>query len=124
MRGPLDVMKRWWHHGNGNGNGRGHGNGHGNGNGNGNGDAPAADEVVEPPRPQMPPQPWLAQLDREGIPRSLHYPTTTLGRIVDQAAERFGDRHAIVYNQTRWTYCDLLARVNRLAGWAVAPGRA
>src|SRR5690349_17415422 len=134
MRAPLDVMMRWWNqavgrgNGNGYGNGQGHanGNGHrnGNGRGNGNGHRPAAaNGVPHPPHeeataaaatPAAPEPPWLTQLDREGIPRSLNYPTTTLGRIIDQAADRFGDRTAIVYNQRRWTYADLLARVNRM----------
>ncbi|MGB7159494.1 MAG: AMP-binding protein [Tepidisphaeraceae bacterium] len=110
MRGPLDVMMRWWKETNDHGNGRG--------NGHGNGDAPATvSEAPAPPRQETTLEPpWLAQLDREGVPRSLHYPTTTLGRIVDQAAERFGDLPALVYNQNRWTYRELLARVNRMAG--------
>ena len=103
MRGPFGSMRRWWKEAN----------------AHGNGDPPAAD--LEPPVPvpgrEMPIEPpWLAQLDREGIPRSLQYPKTTLGRIVDQAADRFGEVVALVYNHTRWTYRELLARVNRMAG--------
>src|SRR5205814_2412039 len=44
------------------------------------------------------------------------YPTTSLGRIIDHAAERFGDVPALVYNNTRIDYRELLARVNRMAG--------
>lgn len=130
MRAPLDVMARWWNlavgRGNGNGHGHANGNGHGNGKGHsdGNGDGghgPAAPNGEphpshEDPAAPAPEPPWLAQLDHEGIPRSLYYPTTTLGRIVDQAADRFGERAALVYNQRRWTYAELLARVNRMAG--------
>lgn len=107
MRGPFDSMFRWWKHRN------------GNGRGNGQGkpavatvqDAPAAGQNGAPPEP-----PWLAQLDREGIPRTLRYPTTTLARLLDQAAERFGDNPALIYNNNRRTYRELLAKVNRMAG--------
>jgi long-chain acyl-CoA synthetase len=95
-------------------------------NGNGHGDAlTTADskpqsvpaEVPEPPaEPEVEP-PYLAQLDREGIPRTLRYPSTTLGRLLDQTADRFGDNPALVYNhKSRWTYRELLAHVNRMAG--------
>src|SRR5436309_2678773 len=109
MRGPFfDVMLRWWKE-------NGHGNGH------------AADQREQSsspagrngvPRPQVPSEPpWLAQLDRDGVPRSLQYPTTTLGRILDQTADRFGDLPALIYNhKKRWSYRELLARVNRMAG--------
>jgi long-chain acyl-CoA synthetase len=106
MRGPFDVMLRWWKD-----------NGHGNGHGNGRGDAsPAVREQSAPRLLPAPEPPWLAQFDREGIPRSLRYPTTTLGRLLDQSADRFGDIPALVYNETRWTYHALLARVYRMAG--------
>ena len=51
-----------------------------------------------------------------GIPRHLKYPSTTLGRILDQSADRFGDTEALLYNDHRWTYRELLAAVNRMAG--------
>jgi long-chain acyl-CoA synthetase len=60
--------------------------------------------------------PWLAHFDRAGIPRHLKYPTTTLGRILDQSADRFGDTEALLYNDHRWTYRELQAAVNRMAG--------
>src|SRR5881394_1026783 len=106
MRGPFGAMRRWWKESNGNGNGHGDSNGHGRG-ANGDGEHPVgvgarADDkpALEAPRPEAPPPepPWFAQLDREGIPRTLRYPTTTLSRIVDQAADRFGDVIALVYN--------------------------
>ncbi len=46
---------------------------------------------------------------------TLHYPTTSLGRVLDQTADRFGDAPAIVYGESRWTYGELLRDVNRLA---------
>jgi long-chain acyl-CoA synthetase len=111
MRGPLDVVMRWWKEGNGNG------NGNGNGRGNGHGAAPTAVGESPAPRQETPPEPpWLAQLDREGIPRSLRYPTSTLARIVDQAADRFGDLPAVIYHPNRWSYRELLATINRMAG--------
>ena len=118
MHRSLDVMMRWWKgaigRGNGHTNGNGHGHGHTNGNGNGHGAVLTEPPTLrEEPRPEPP---WLVQLDREGIPRSLHYPSTTLARLIDQAAERFGDQPAIIYNQKHWTYRELLASVNRIAG--------
>ena len=106
MRGALSIILRWWRGAN--GNGRGHG--------------PdtlaegAPSDLHTPGRDPTREPPWLAELDREGIPRSLQYPTTTLGRLLDQAAERFGDTPAVVYNQKRWTYRELLGCVNRMAG--------
>src|SRR6516225_5034927 len=105
MRSPIDVMLRWWNFNSLAGNGESTANGE-------TAIAPADTPAVPKPTPTE--APWLAQLDREGIPRSLHYPSTTLGRIIDQAADRFGDNTAIVYNSSvRWTYRELLARVNR-----------
>src|SRR5260221_8948072 len=52
-----------------------------------------------PPAPAPPAEPpWLKHLDRAGIPRTLNYPTTTLGRILDQSADRYGDVTALLYN--------------------------
>ena len=107
---PIDSLRRWWNHGpeaepsatpaeeyS-----------------NGNGARPAAGPAAEPP--------YLAHLDRAEIPRSLVYPTTTLGRILDQTADRFGDATAVVYGQARWTYRELLAQVNRTAGGLASIG--
>jgi long-chain acyl-CoA synthetase len=112
MRNRFDAMFRWWKESN--------GHSHRNGNGRHNGDVhdyhmPAT--ASDPALPVIPAEPpWLAQLDQAGIPRTLRYPNTTLGRLVDQAADRFGDSVALVYNSKRWTYHQLLARINRLAG--------
>jgi hypothetical protein len=80
-------------------------------------ESPAAVPEVAPAPPPPPPAeaPWLKQLDRAGIPRTLNYPSTTLGRILDQSADRFGDVTALIYNHKRWTYRELLDQVNRTA---------
>jgi long-chain acyl-CoA synthetase len=104
MRAPFDSMFRWWKEV----------NGDTRLNGNGHDDRPAVVEHEPPPAPVEPA--WLAQLDKERIPRTLRYPTTSLGRLIDQAAERFPNNPAIIYNHETWTYRDLRARVNRLAG--------
>lgn len=130
MRRPFDAMLRWWQpSSSGNGHRNANGNGHAKANGNGNGHAvPVNGEAealtkprAEQPAPRATPevgidQPWIAQLDRERIPRTLRYPKTSLARILDQAADRYGDLPALVYNNKRWTYAELLARVNRMAG--------
>ena len=114
---PLDSFRRWWTNspqepavGPEVSQAPGEVAGNGNGNGNGKSARPAAG-AAEPGE-----APWLAQLDKAGIPRSLCYPTTTLARVLDQTAERFGDAVAVVYGATRWTYRELLAQVNRTAG--------
>lgn len=104
MRGPFDTVLRWWHAGNGNGRNHARLN------------SAVVNDAAAPRRELSGEPPWLAQLDRMGIPRTLVYPSTTLARILDQSAERFGDAVALIYSQKRWTYRDLLARVNRMAG--------
>ena len=102
MRGPFDSMLRWWRESEENGQSR---------NGENHSPTPHAQEDQPAPEP-----PWLTQLDKEGIPRTLNYPTTTLGRIVDQASERFGDHPAVIYNHETVPYRQLQSRINRLAG--------
>jgi long-chain acyl-CoA synthetase len=106
---PIDTMKRWWK----NGEHALHGP-----------ESPAESRLLvtrpAPPAPAEPP--WLATLDQLGMPRSLVYPTTTLGRIVDQSADRFGDATALIYGDARWTYRELLSRVNRMAGGLASLG--
>jgi long-chain acyl-CoA synthetase len=84
--------------------------------------APGRENVLAPPDEA----PWLKQMDRAGIPRTLHYPNTTLGRVLDQTADRFGDVAAMIYNGRSWTYRELLEQVNRaaagLAGLGVRRG--
>ncbi len=106
MISPIETVKRWWRHS----------------------DLPIAmtspatlaREVPEAPVHREPP--WLTQLDRAGIPRTLVYPRTTLGRLVDQAADRFADATALIYNDKSWSYRELLALVNRLAGGLASLG--
>jgi long-chain acyl-CoA synthetase len=74
------------------------------------------------PEPVRRVPPWVETLERAGIPRTLQYPATTLGRLLDQTADRFGDATAIVYNESRWSYRELLARVNRMAGGLASLG--
>src|SRR5688500_20199458 len=104
MRSPFDAMFRWWKPASGaSANGAANGNGHQQPGSNGTGsrdvvaDAPAVDAPPAEPR-------WLAQLDREGVPRTLQYPSTTLARPLDQAADRFGESPAMVHNLQRWTF--------------------
>ena len=59
--------------------------------------------------------PWLAQLDRAGIPRMLRYPSTNLARMLEQTADRFGRCAAVIYGDEQWSYQELLTRVNRFA---------
>jgi long-chain acyl-CoA synthetase len=107
---PIDSLRRWWKHPPETEPSAATAEEHSNGNG-----------VKASARP-APEPPYLAQLDRAGIPRSLVYPTTTLGRILDQTADRFADATAVVYGQTRWTYRELLAQVNRTAGGLASIG--
>jgi long-chain acyl-CoA synthetase len=101
MSGPFDVMLRWWK------------NGHEN-----NGWHPLPLSAGSSPASLAPPdtQPWLRQLDAAGIARTLNYPSTTLGRMLDQSADRFGNLTAIIYGNTHWTYRQLQGTANRLAG--------
>ena len=97
MSGPFDVMLRWWR------NGQEH-----------NGWHPLPIAMPRATIPASPP--WLGQLDSAGIPRSLNYPSTTLGRMLDQSADRFGNLTALIYGNTQWTYRQLRDTANRLAG--------
>ena len=49
-------------------------------------------------------------------PRSLTYPETTIGQLLDQSAARFPTAPAVEYGDLHWSYRELLERVNRLAG--------
>ena len=95
MNGPFNRMLQWWKE---------------------------SDTEPRPAPPRSPfvavhnPTPWLDRMKAADIPATLNYPSTTLGRIVDQSAERYGDVDALIYSNTRWTYRELAARVNRAAG--------
>src|SRR5688500_14470419 len=123
---PIDSMRRWWTGGSAQPGGQSGDQTGGNG-----AHAPAAPGRQLPaPAPQapasapaLPPEPaWLARLDDAGYPRTLVYPGTTLGRLLDQSADRFPDATAVVYGDSRWTYRELLNRVNRLAGGLASLG--
>ena len=90
------VLRRWWR------------------NAEKHPDLPRQLELPELPDP--PDEPWQSHLHDAGVPNHLSYPSTTLGRILDQTADRFGDNEALLYNHHRWTYRELLAAVNRMAG--------
>ena len=123
MRRPVDTVMRWWRSGRGN----------------------SSPQAASPPmaaqrktatataiershkakRAAAPAEPpWFKQWDLHGVPRSLTYPTTTLGRMLDQTADRFGDTIAVVYQDRTWTYGELRAEVNRMAGGLARLGRA
>jgi long-chain acyl-CoA synthetase len=105
MIGPIDTMMRWWR----------------------------VEESVpvvggEPQVAAAPttepvnPEPWLASLDRAHIPRHLNYPCTTLNRLLDQTADRFGPSLALWFCGQTWTYRQLLTAVNRAARGLAALG--
>lgn len=105
---PINTMRRWWQ-------------------GDGRtspvmAELPIHDEALDKNDQTAAEPPWLNQIDRAGIPRTLTYPSCTLGRLVDQAADRFGDATAVVYGDTRWNYRELLAQVNRMAGGLASLG--
>jgi long-chain acyl-CoA synthetase len=90
---PLNFLRRWWRQG----------------------PASSSRTILRPAGSAAGTQPWLEQLDRAGIPRSLVYPATTLGRLVDQAADRFPTATALGYGSREWDYRQLAASVDRLA---------
>ena len=57
-----------------------------------------------------------------GLPRTLVYPHTTLGRLLDQTADRFGPATAMVYNHRTWIWEELRQQVNRMAGGLASVG--
>jgi long-chain acyl-CoA synthetase len=106
MIGPIDtMMRRWWRH-----------------------EIPALPQPgqAEPEQHSTPVpapcEPWLTRTEQAGIPTRLTYPATTLARLLDQTADRFGDAPAVFYEQETWTYRELLATVNRAAGALSALG--
>ncbi|MBI1372510.1 MAG: AMP-binding protein [Phycisphaera sp.] len=50
------------------------------------------------------------------IPRSLNYPTTSIGRVLDQTADRFPEAPALEYGDLRWDYHQLRQKTQRVAG--------
>ncbi len=52
----------------------------------------------------------------------LNCPATTLGRLLDQTADRFGDAPAIDFAGERWTWSQVRATADRLAGGLAVMG--
>lgn len=66
--------------------------------------------------------PFTAHYESLGIPSQLCYPSTTLGQLLDQSAERFADAPALIYGELAWNYAQLQQQVNRLAGGLASLG--
>jgi long-chain acyl-CoA synthetase len=99
MSGLIDTAMGWWRHG----------------------ETPAPVAVhgalaEEGPAPAPVEPKWLEQMDRAGLPRTLVYPTTTLGKFLDQTADRFGSATAVIYNHHTWSWQEIREQANRLAG--------
>ena len=112
MSGSIGSIFRWWKEGHGH-NGDARIAPTDNGNGAVRISIPTS---VDPAQRASIDHPWLATLERAGPPRNLRYPSTALGRIIDQTADRFGNSIAVIYNHKTWTYHQLAAQVNRMAG--------
>lgn len=59
---------------------------------------------------------------RLGICAKLHYPSTTVGQLLDQTADRFSDAPAMAYGEVRWSYTQLREKVNRMAAGLALQG--
>ena len=112
MNLPLHVVRRWWRH-----NG-----GPSDGHPRGGRLAGLEADACPSPAPVDASRPWLDVLTSVGVPHTLVYPSTTLGRLLDQSADRFGDAVAMAYNDRTWTYRELLEQVNRVAGGLASLG--
>ncbi len=71
----------------------------------------ATGRITIPPEVQIP----ASCYERFGTPIHLNYPSTTLGRLLDQTARRYASAPAVSYGALRWTYAELRQRVDRLA---------
>lgn len=58
--------------------------------------------------------PWHAHYD-DGVPREIDFDEVPLSAYVDRAAERWGDRPALVFLNCRFTYAELKEKVDRCA---------
>jgi long-chain acyl-CoA synthetase len=94
MSGPLRSVLRWWQ---------------------GQPVAYQPDRAAPAAAPPKGP-PWHRVLRAAGVPTHLVYPSTTLSRLLDQTADRFGHAIALTYKGRHWTYQQLLSDVNRIAG--------
>lgn len=50
------------------------------------------------------------------------YRKRTLGSLLDDAARRYGDREALVFNEQRWTFSEWKAETDRVAKGLIALG--
>ncbi len=62
----------------------------------------------------MQPRPWHRSYD-EGVPPSIPFQDLTLPQWLERAAERYGDRPALIFQNYRLTYRQLKDQVDRLA---------
>ena len=63
---------------------------------------------------------WLRALELTApIPKN---PTRILYTVIEEVAERSGDRPALLSDRERMTYAELLARANQYARWALSQG--
>jgi long-chain acyl-CoA synthetase len=69
----------------------------------------------------MDPRPWHRWYD-DGVPPSLVFQDLTLPQLLDRAAERFGNRPALIFVNSRLTYRELKNQVARLAAALAALG--
>ena len=63
---------------------------------------------------------WLRALERTA--GAVRRPDRTFGKILDELAEEFRDRPALIGETVTLTYNELAARANRYARWALANG--
>src|SRR5450432_3965944 len=100
MTNRFDTMLRWWK------TGPGHWHDPANGKTNGNGNEHGTDLFpgeIPPNACRLPGDSdessdaaWCRPRDLAGIPRTLTYPSTTLGRMLDQTADRFANSTALI----------------------------
>lgn len=92
MRANASRMRRWWK-------------------GAGAAEAEPFDRMAAPPEAPAPTDIY----ERLHLPRTLNYPATTIGSVLDQSADRFPHAPAMVFGGRQWTYRELADEVNRLA---------
>ena len=64
---------------------------------------------------QSPSMPWLSAWPR-GLPHNIHIPQTPIDHYLSVAAERYPTKAALVFMDRVWTYAELQAQVNAVAG--------
>lgn len=68
-----------------------------------------------------PSQPWHQSYPPE-VPLGIDIPDWRIEQVLEGAASKFGDRPAVLYFHTRWTYAELLSRVRQVAANLAAHG--